>query len=111
MGVRGGRVGHGARRPQRPAVAPSHPRMVCAARVGDPACRRQHRAQLLRRTRRSRRGVGVGAGPRLDDGLGRQPRTGRPRRQTLLRHRRADHGAEGELRHAHAHRHAVQHAG
>ena len=36
----------------------------------------QLRAQLLRRARRARRGVGVGAGPGIDDGVGGQSRTG-----------------------------------
>jgi hypothetical protein len=36
---------------------------------------------------------------------------GRPGPETILRHRGSQPGAEGELRHAHAHRDPVQHAG
>src|SRR6476646_3875442 len=53
----------------------------------------------------------MGAGPRLHDGVGRQPRAGRPGREEVLRLRCPVAGTEGQLRHVDAHCHALEHAG
>ena len=100
-----------ARCARRSGMAPADPRLVFEVGARRAAGGRRVAGQLLRRSRSARRGVGMGRRRRLHAGQRRQPRAGRSESQPVLRHRRAQFRAEGQLRHDDAHRDVVEHEG